>query len=376
MSSRPHHTRSLSLTSGILLLTVLLTGSCSKKTDQPAALSPNADILSFRLFPPHDTVNLTAYNHSVTIHVPDTIASGNNLAALFSLSPGATATVNSTPQTSGVTTNNFETDLTYEVTAADHTTKKNWTVQATNNGYSLDWGLGHFVGKALGNNRNYEWYIDQGYTGPASGYNCGPASVTMAIRWSDSSFTHTAADARAFAYNSGGWWYTSDIDSYLQTNNIPFATVSLAADAMTTGQILAQEIDNGQIVICCIDMNYVRAAASYNFHVDKFYATTPGWGHFFVVKGYQRIDGQLFFQIYDPYSYGLTNSDGTIRGKDRFYRFSDVAAATSGWWNYAIVVGKKGHPLSAGTSRRALNPASIPRGHSIGTLSSAVFSIN
>src|SRR5882724_5833377 len=312
MPCRPFPVRRIFLALGILLLI----GSCSKKgADQPY-LSPDADILNFSFHPGHDTVNLIAYNHSIIIHLADTVSSGKSLTALFGLSQGATATVNNIPQTSGVTVNNFGNDLTYEVTAADHRTKKSWTVQASNNDYSIGWGLGHFLNKALSNDRNYEWYIDQATSGPVAGYNCGPSSVTMAIKWSDSSFTHTAAEAREFAYNGGGWWYTSDINSYLTKYSIPYATIALSADSGMSAAILRNQLDNGQIVICCIDMNYVRPSADFFFRVDKFYPTTPAWGHFFVVKGYQWIDDQLYFQIYDPYSYGVLNTDNTLKGKN------------------------------------------------------------
>jgi len=200
------------------------------------------DILNFSFHPGHDTVNLIAYNHSIIIHLADTVSSGKSLTALFGLSQGATATVNNIPQTSGVTVNNFGNDLTYEVTAADHRTKKSWTVQASNNDYSIGWGLGHFLNKALSNDRNYEWYIDQATSGPVAGYNCGPSSVTMAIKWSDSSFTHTAAEAREFAYNGGGWWYTSDINSYLTKYSIPYATIALSADSGMSAAILRNQL--------------------------------------------------------------------------------------------------------------------------------------
>ncbi|HMH23841.1 MAG TPA: C39 family peptidase [Puia sp.] len=372
MRSRPDLFRKITLALGILLLV----GACSKKgADQPRP-STAADILTFSIRPGHDTVNLISYNHSISVHLSDTVRNSTQ-AATFTLSPGATVTVNNVAQTSGITTNDFGKDVVYMVTAADQVTKTSWTVQAMNNDYSVNWGLGHFIYSAQSNDRNYEWYIDQSLTGPVSGYNCGPASVTMASKWADASFSHTAEEARNVYYNAGGWWYTSDIDNYLDIYSIPHVTIGLSADSVLSSQILAHQIDNGQIVICCIDMNFVRSSANAAFRVDKFYVTTPGWGHFFVVKGYQKIDGQIYFQIYDPYSYGVKNSDNSLKGKDRFYRYADVAAATSSWWNYAIVVGKKGLPLSTDAIRHAIDPASIPRGHSTGSRSpGAVFQIN
>jgi hypothetical protein len=108
-------------------------------------------------------------------------------------------------------------------------------------------------------------------------------------------------------------------------------------------------------------MYYVsNPSTNVNYHVDKFYNTaSTGWGHFFVVKGYKQMDGEFYFQIYDPYSFAAVYGDGSLKGKDRFYKYSDVFGASHIWWNYAIVVGKKGELLNV----NGLNPASIRHAH-------------
>src|ERR1700709_2907715 len=75
------------------------------------------------------------------------------------------------------------------------------------------------------------WYIDQSTSGNFAGINCGPASVTMAIKWADVDFTKTALDARMTYEVSGGWGYTNDIDSYLTDNHITHAIVALTNHA-------------------------------------------------------------------------------------------------------------------------------------------------
>ncbi len=47
-----------------------------------------------------------------------------------------------------------------------------------------------------GNNREYDWFIDQGNTGEHSNSNCGPASVVMAMKWRDEDFEGTVEEAR------------------------------------------------------------------------------------------------------------------------------------------------------------------------------------
>jgi hypothetical protein len=229
------------------------------------------------------------------------------------------------------------------------------------------WGLGHFINRSLSENRIYNWYIDQSTSGNFAGVNCGPASVTMAIKWADSSFTKTVLDARMTYEVSGGWWYTNDIDAYLSDNHITHAIVALTNRADSISEILKQQLDNRQIIILCLDMNHIRPVAEAELRIDKFYPTTPDWGHFIVLKGYKITDGELFFESYDPFSFGLMNDDNTLKGMNRYYRYEDLAATCLPWWNYAFVIAKKGESLSMDAVNRKLNPLQVPVAHSRAT---------
>jgi hypothetical protein len=99
----------------ILLLFVM--GGCSKKGQSPA--SSDDDIMSFSILPGKDSTSLASYAHSITVYVPTTVTNGSNLAAIFKLSPGASATVGGITQISGITKNDFNQTRTYLVTAAD-----------------------------------------------------------------------------------------------------------------------------------------------------------------------------------------------------------------------------------------------------------------
>jgi len=347
-----------------LLLWLVLSGpiSCSKK-DQPASASV-AGIQNFSLYPGKDITNMDLSRHRIAVRVPDTVLSGTALAASFTITKGASLSINDQIQQSGITKNNYENDLHYTLTSSDRHSEQDWTVQAFNNDYSLSWGLGHFVNGYASNDKNYNWYIDQSTSGNFAGINCGPASVTMAIKWADPDFTKTALDARMTYEASGGWWFTSDIDSYLSDNQITHAIIALTDRADSTAFVLKQQLMNQQIVILCLDMNYVRATADDLYRTDKFYATTPAWGHFIVLKGYKIADGELFFEAYDPYSFGLKNDDNSLKGMNRYYRFEDLAAACLPWWNYAFVIAKKGAALSLDAVNRKLNPNHVPAAHS------------
>lgn len=207
---------------------------------------------------------------------------------------------------------------------------------------SKAYGLGNTVTSEVSNNNNYEWYLDQGNSGIYSGVNCGPTSVTMAIKWTSESFDKTPQDARNTYRSTGGWWYTSDIINYLNMYSVSNYTISL-----TTIDLLKGKIDNGHIAILCLDMYYVNAQANESYHVDKFYnASTQGWGHFIVIKGYWEVDGNTFFEAYDPYDFGITYADNTLKGKNRYYRASNLDEATNRWWDYAIVITRPGFPTN------------------------------
>lgn len=57
-------------------------------------------------------------------------------------------------------------------------------------------------------------------------------------------------------------------------------------------------------------------------------------------KDTRKLINETFFEIYDPYSYGERYADGSLKGKDRYYKAADLDLATNNWWDYAIVVSK------------------------------------
>jgi hypothetical protein len=199
-----------------------------------------------------------------------------------------------------------------------------------------NYGLGINLTGEKSNNAAWPWYLDQMNTGQYSGVNCGPTSVTMAIKWFNQNFNKTPEDARNTYRSGGGWWYTDDIISYLNLYSVYNKTISLVDFSAVKSQI-----DLGNILILCLDMYYIRQEGYSKWHVDKFYsANTTGWGHFIVVKGYKQVDNEIFYEVYDPYCFGNQYIDGKMKGEDRYYRKTDLQYAVSIWWNYAIVVSK------------------------------------
>jgi hypothetical protein len=323
---------------------------------------PNSesDIVSFSIKNVQSTVEINKADHLINLTFPVNIITGEGRIAEFVLSDAATAKVNGVVQESGKTLNNFNQDVIYKVVAENQINTTDWTVSVSNTSYSLQWGLGRFLKSEHSNNRSYDWYIDQYNTGTYKDNNCGPTSCTMAAKWYRQSFSRTVEDARAMYRPEGGWWYTGDMTNYLTVNNIPNHYVTLGNSADATSQVLKSSIDAGNIAILCLDMYYIRKEANTAYHIDKFYNTSAtGWGHFIVVKGYKQIDDKLYFEVYDPNSYNTKYKDLTLKGKDRYYRNTDIYSATSIWWNYAIEISTSGSlPKGAIT-----DPATVPQAY-------------
>jgi hypothetical protein len=205
------------------------------------------------------------------------------------------------------------------------------------------WGLGRELKKEISNNVDYDWYLDQGNTGLYSEDNCGPSTVTMALKWYNKQFSESPEDARNTYRLSGGWWYTDDITNYLKKFSVNHYILEL-----NNSDTLINELEKGNIIILCLDMGYIPKSINDEWRVDRFYTTQAQAGHFILLKGYKLVDNQLFFEVYDSNSFGAFYKDKSLKGRDRYYRFIDIDIATNNWWDYAIIVSKDNSKSSIG----------------------------
>lgn len=96
-------------------------------------VSSDAEIITYTI--PGQTGNsvISVEGHTIAVDVPsDTEVT--NLVATFTLSEGATSSVEGVAQTSGETENDFTSPVVYTVTAEDKTTIQEWTVTVTKAG--------------------------------------------------------------------------------------------------------------------------------------------------------------------------------------------------------------------------------------------------
>jgi len=320
----------MKISTPLLLLTAVYWVSCSKNgstsTPDPGpgnGKSHATEILSYSIEGMDAQTTISAGDKMIAVRLPDSLTHPEDIVAKFTISPGATITVNSTAQVSGTSKNNYENEIDYKVTAEDGTTYSYWRIVAANTDYSINWGLGHVVKKFVHNDRAYYWYIDQTNTGAYSSINCGPSATTMAIKWYDSTFSHTAEDARNFSQTTGDLWYPATINNYLSYYDIPKTFVNLDNDMTKDRQLITAELDKGNILIAMLQTNTIRPAGSGEQRIDRYYDW--GAGHCIVIKGYMLVDNECFYQVYDPWSYGASYNNGTLKGVDRFYRADDVA---------------------------------------------------
>lgn len=320
----------------VLLAGMLWFTSCE---EEPRIPNTEAELFSYNIVSPSVEGLVDQELNSISIVFPTGRRSAEGLLADFVISEGAVAEIGGVIQQSRLTPNSYEQPMYFQVVAEDGVKNKTWKIVPENNDYSVAWGLGGFVKSTFALERDYEWYTDQGNTGEHSRVNCGPCATVMAAKWSDETFSYGPEDARSAYRSDGGWWYTSDISSYLTVHSIPHRFEPLTFSHASTASLIRGFLDKRDLVLLCLDMFYVRKELSKNHRVGRFYnASSSGWGHFILVKGYTVVDGKTLWDVYDPYSFGDTYPDGTLKGRSRFYRSEEIFLAAKDWWNHAIVI--------------------------------------
>jgi hypothetical protein len=231
------------------------------------------------------------------------------------------------------------TNITLFATKGTHAVSTTKTLPVPETTWYRVYGMGPSIQSFVDNDVKYDWFIDQN-TSMYYYSNCGPASVTMALKWVYPDFDKTTDDARNTYFMDGEGWYTNTMIDYF---NLYKANITIIPFGENKSNDLMAELDKGNIAVLCLDIYYIREQTKgIQWPVDKFYHNAQaGAGHFLVVKGYKVVYGQVLFEVYDPAS-SMRYSNGTYMGKNRLYRAEDIMKSTEIWWKYAIIV----HPQS------------------------------
>ncbi|GAB6106828.1 cysteine peptidase family C39 domain-containing protein [Fusibacter bizertensis] len=246
--------------------------------------------------------------------------------------------INSIDATTDQMNTTIETFVESTATTTDRIETTAGSVETANQNYidtiksSLsEWGLGQTFISYVGNNRDYEWYIDQANTGLHSDANCGPSSVAMAALWANKDSSATPEAAREAFRPSGGWWYSDDINNALDLFAVDYEVTNL-----DTLYDLRAIIDSGSIAIVNNSMSYIPQNENENEHVNRFYSFDSG--HYFIVKGYLLVDDKTYFEVYDPNNWGAVYADEAPKGKDRYFEATALMDSIENWYPYAVVI--------------------------------------
>ena len=349
----------------LIALVGLLQMVACKKGAQPAKTpvqvqSLESGLLNFSINGELIAAEIDTIANTILVTIPDSV-NKQNLTVRVTLANQVGATINNTT-INGTFVYDFSKPVNLTVLSTDK--KRSITFKVSVQTELQYFGLENTVIAAKSLNKGYNFYFDQFDGSVFQSINCGPTVSTMAIKWADPAFTETPAYARAQLEPQGGWWLTTDVQAYLYDNHISATTDTLS----NIDSLVKKSIDNNNLVILCLDMSFVPLNSNDYQHVNKFYnASTVGWGHFLLVKGYKQLAYNSFYlEIYDPYSEGQTYSgldNGQIKGKDRYYLSDAIKIATDNWWPYAIIVAPKGQKVTVSTHlavNSPVKPKAIP----------------
>ncbi len=161
-------------------------------------------------------------------------------------------------------------------------------------------------------NRDYEWFVDQNQTGTYSYENCGPSVTSMILKWFSPANNVTAETLRSWIRPNGGWWFTDDIESVMNSYQVPYERKPFN----DISQIIA-DLNKDRIILVCLDGYYLS---------DDY--TSVGSGHFLIIKGYINQNGAIEFETYNPDS-----------RKDHYYPADKIFTACQKWWAYYYAIG-------------------------------------
>ena len=133
------------------------------------------------------------------------------------------------------------------------------------------------------NDRDYEWFVSQRYTGNQSSLNCAFANIAMINRWKDESYNKSVQKLRDESKTTGAVY----LDYIVKGTSSEFIGVDSFED-------VKKEIDSGNILSVAVDTSIF-----YSETRDKVY-------HSVVVYGYNVKKDGISLYVMDPWEGKLT----------------------------------------------------------------------
>ncbi len=160
--------------------------------------------------------------------------------------------------------------------------------------------------------------------------NCGPLSAFMLEKYAKGKRNYgdiidAVDNARMLVQKqekndlSYRWWGFRDIKKYLSHNQIQFEELDTQSMRYAQDRSLkiVKSLIAGNVIGINIDMNDLPKDAE----IGKYYGTTSligKWGHFLVIVGYKKINGELAYEIHDSHS---------EKGKNRYFYAKQINKA-------------------------------------------------
>ncbi|MFH1098041.1 MAG: PEGA domain-containing protein [Candidatus Desantisbacteria bacterium] len=176
---------------------------------------------------------------------------------------------------------------------------------------------------------SFDWYYQQGGTGDYEKHNCGPACVSMAIKFSKKQDISVEDVRKIIGYGSGGSGNTTVGDLKKALANDKWKVKYQIVNGLKG---VKDAIANGHIVICPLNMGSISYRDTSNDPKEnkgRYYEYSGG--HFVVVKGISN-DGKWII-VYDPNVWGeypnekYWYSNKNPKGKDRYYDATEFSNA-------------------------------------------------
>jgi len=174
--------------------------------------------------------------------------------------------------------------------------------------------------------------------------NCGPISALMLAKFANENKhiknINDAIDKARMTVQKQSkkdinyrWWSFRDIKKFLNQEQVNYSEIDTKnfRHAQSRSSKIVNAISNGNVVVVNIDMNDLDK----NAEIGKFYGTTRlfgRWGHFLVIVGYKKVNGQLAYEIHDSYS---------NKGKNRLFYAKDINQAISKYNKKLLLVNKQ-----------------------------------